>query len=131
MSLLPIHFEGFCLEAHQYLVVNTRAKKYPSLDSPLLGFKRSAEAAGLLDDTRTDQGANKTTRLDSQGRVVPLHPFHPPALIYLHSSDSARAGSKKPGEEAALAEDVRTDNVESQVAILQPQGCLTYSTSLV
>ena len=130
MSLLRVHFEGFFSEAHKYLVVNTRAHKYPSLDSPRAGFKRSAKAAGLLDDTRTDQGGNKATRLDSQGRVLPLYPFHPPALICLHSSDSARAGTEKPGEEEALAEDTRTDKIESQVAKLEPQGCLTYSTFL-
>ncbi|KAF7506116.1 hypothetical protein GJ744_012267 [Endocarpon pusillum] len=90
------------LVINYFKMVNTRANKYPSLDSPRTGFKRSAKAAGLVAGTRTDHGANKATRLDSQ--------------------DSARAGTKQADEEAAVGEDVRTDNVESQVALLQPEG---------
>ncbi|ERF69798.1 hypothetical protein EPUS_07054 [Endocarpon pusillum Z07020] len=84
ISALSCH-QSLELVINYFKMVNTRANKYPSLDSPPTGFKRSAKAAGLLDD-------------------------------------SARAGIKKPGEEAALAGDVRTDNDGSQVAILQPQG---------
>lgn len=104
-------------------MINTRANRYPSPDSPRAGFRISGEAAGLLNDTRTDHDGNKATLMDPEGRAVSLHHFYPPTLTCLYSPDPADAGAKESGEEAAIAKEARIDNVENQVLKFKPHGC--------